>query len=248
MVALEKKTGKEVWRASTSSLPPIEGKSKKGAVKRPYGHASYSSAIVVEVGGVRQYVQFLSGGVVGISAKDGKLLWHYDHPANAIANCSTPIFRDNSVFAASAYNIGGGRASIKGSEGRFQADELFFVKKLQNHHGGMVLVGDHVYGTGGNLLMCVSFKTGEIAWQSRGVGKGSVAYADGHIYHRGEDGKVALVEATPTGYKEKSRFSQPDRSDKKAWAYPVIVGGKLYLRDWDVLLCYDIKDNASQKN
>ena len=88
--------------------------------------------------------------------------------------------------------------------------------------------------------MCVNFKTGEIAWQNRGVGKGSVAYADGHIYHRGEGGVVALVEATPEGYKEKGRFSQPDRSSQRAWPHPVIAGGKLYLRDWDTLLCYDV--------
>ena len=147
------------------------------------------------------------------------------------------------MFAASGYGNGGGRAKIKLDGAKFKAEEMFFVKQLQNHHGGMVLVGDYIYGTGTQTLMCVSFKDGTIAWQERGVGKGSVAYADGHIYHRGENGDVALVEATPTGYKEKGRFRQPSRSRNKAWAHPVIAGGKLYLRDWDVLLCYDIKGN-----
>jgi len=124
----------------------------------------------------------------------------------------------------------------------FTAKEEYFIRAMQNHHGGIVLVGDHFYGTGTNTLLCVNFKTGKIAWQERSVGKGSVAYADGHLYVRSENGPVALVEATPAGYKEKSRFSQPDRSAKQAWPYPVIAGGKLYLRDWDTLFCYDIKE------
>lgn len=234
LVALDKKTGKEIWRA------PVKGlKAKRGS----YNRAGYSSAIVVESGGVKQYVQFLSGGVVGIAAKDGKLLWHYDEPANGTANCSTPIFHDDSVFAASAYSTGGGRAKIVKAENGFKAEPVYFLNKLQNHHGGMVLVGEHVYGTGSGSLMCINFKDGKEAWSSRGAGKGSVAYADGHVYQRGEDGMVCLVEATPAGYKEKGRFKQPDRSSLRAWAHPVIAGGKLYLRDWNVLLCYDVKGN-----
>lgn len=234
LVALDKKTGTVIWKAPVAGLP--------GGKRRSYATAAYSSVIVAGVGNTRQYIQFLSGGVVGISAKDGKLLWHYDNPANGTANCSTPIFHDGAVFAASAYGTGGGLAKIvTEAGGGFRAEQAYFVKPMQNHHGGMVLVGDHIYGTGANTLLCVEFKTGKIAWQERSVGKGSVAYADGHLYVRSEGGPIALVEATPAGYREKGRFDQPDRSSKRAWAHPVIAGGRLYLRDWDVLLCYDIK-------
>lgn len=234
LVALDKKTGSEIWRS------PVPLKAKEGQ-KRAYPTAGYSSVIVAEVDGVKQYVQFLDGGVVGVAAKDGKLLWHYDAPASPTANCSTPIFHDGSVVAAASYNTGGGRAKIVRAGNGFKAEELYFVKNLQNHHGGLVLVGGHLYGTNNSGLLCVDFKSGEIVWQNRGVGKGSLTYADGHLYHRGEDGTVALVEATPAGYKEKGRFAQPDRSSQRAWPYPVIAGGKLYLRDWDTLLCYDVK-------
>jgi outer membrane protein assembly factor BamB len=105
----------------------------------------------------------------------------------------------------------------------------------------MILVDGYFYGTNGNALLCVDWLTGEIKWQNRSVGKGSVAYADGHLYVRSEKGPVALVEATPKEYREKGRFEQPDRSDLKAWAHPIVAGGRLYLRDWDVLLCYDVK-------
>jgi outer membrane protein assembly factor BamB len=257
MVALNKKDGKVIWKAPVTGLVmkarpnPFAkgkgGKSKGGKGKMfgggppSYSQVGHSSVVAADIGGVHQYVQFLCGGVVGIAAKDGKLLWHYDDPASQ-TNCSTPLVHGDAVFAASGYGTGGGRANIKVSDGTFKSEPAFFVKSLQNHHGGMVLVGDHVYGTGAAALLCVSFKDGEVAWQERGVGKGSVCFADGHIYHRGENGGVALVEATPAGYKEKGRFMQPDRSEKKAWPHPVVAGGKLYLRDWDALFCYDVKE------
>src|SRR5262249_19636697 len=190
-----------------------------------------------------QYVQFLSGGVVGISAKDGKLLWHYDEPSCGQANCSTPIFRDGAVFAASAYNNGGGKALILEKDGSFEAKQKFFVSSFQNLHGNMVLVKDHVYGCDESALLCMSFEDGEIAWRhARGAGKGSVTFADGHVYHRGEKGTVVLVEANPKKYVEKGRFRQPERSDQNTWATPVIAGGTMYLRAWAGLLCYDVTD------
>jgi len=231
LVALDKLTGAVLLKA------PVTGM-KSG--KRSYSTAAYSSPITTELGGIKQYVQFLSGGVVGIAAEDGKLLWHYDKPANGTANCSTPIVLPDAVFAASAYGTGGGLARIEKDGVALKAEEAYFVKGMQNHHGGMILVGNHLYGTGSGTLLCVDIKTGAIAWQERGVGKGSIAFADGLIVHRGESGPVALVEANPMGYREKGRFDQPNRSSERAWPHPVIAGGKLYLRDWDILLCYDV--------
>ena len=239
LVALKKADGSVVWKAAVKDLEAKPG-GKKGKNKA-YSTAGYSSVIKAEVAGVPQYIQFLTGGVVGIGAKDGKFLWHYDEPANGTANCSTPIFKDNAVFAASAYGNGGGRADLTREGDSFKAEQKYFIKKLQNHHGGMVLVGNHVYGTGGGSLMCVDFSTGEVKWDERSVGKGSITYADGMLYVRGEGGKVALVEANPEKYVEKGQFSQPDRSKQAAWPHPVVVGGKLYLRDWDTLFCYDLK-------
>lgn len=235
LVALHKKTGEVIWKAAIPAAMP----GKPGV----YNAAGYASLVVSEIEGVRQYIQFLAGGVVGVSAKDGTLLWTYDHPASRTANCFTPIVRAGSVFAASAYGIGGGTAQIRRTGNTFKTNELYFVKELQNHHGGMVLVGDHLYGTGASKLYCVDFKTGKVVWENAGVGKGSILYADGYLYVRSEKGVIALVEATPTAYREKGRFLQPMRSAQGTWAHPVIAGGRLYLRDWDVLYCYDVKGN-----
>jgi outer membrane protein assembly factor BamB len=225
VVAFNKMTGAVLWKAN---VPQND-------------RAHYSSAIAADVNGQRQIIQFLSGGVVGLDAKTGKFLWRYDSPANRTANCSAPIFRDNHVFAASAYSTGGGLAKLSSSGGNTKADEVYFTKRMQNHHGGMVLVGDYLYGFDNNNLTCLDFKTGEVKWADRSVGKGSVSYADGNIYARSERGPVALVEATPNGYVEKGRFDQPERTGNPAWTYPVIANGKLYLLDQNTLFCYDIK-------
>ena len=115
------------------------------------------------------------------------------------------------------------------------------MKDFLNHHGGTVLVDGHIYGTGAAELFCVDFETGTVKWEAKGVGKGSVGYADGHLYVRSENGPMALVEVSPAGYKEISRFSPADRAREKAWPYPVIAGGCLYLRDQDILQCYDVR-------
>jgi outer membrane protein assembly factor BamB len=227
LVALDKATGKVVWKAA---VPKADG-------------AHYSSAIAIESAGQRQYVQFVHGGVVAVGASDGEFLWRYNAPANGTANCSTPIFHDGHVYAASAYGTGGGLAKVEKTGGKFAATEVYFEKRLENHHGGLVLVDGYLYGEGGGKLTCVNFMTGEIAWSEPKASKGSLTYADGHLYHRNEGGKgtVILVEANPKKYMEKGRFDQPDRSKTSAWAHPVVSNGRLYIRDQEMLLCYDIK-------
>jgi outer membrane protein assembly factor BamB len=240
LVAFNKANGEVVWKTVIKGLQAKAG-GKKGGPPKSYATAGYSSAIIATLGGVKQYVQFISGGVVGVEAKTGKLLWHYDDPANGSANIATPIVRDDFVFAASAYSTGGGLAKVSKDGAAFKAEQQYFEKQIQNHHGGLVLVKDHVYGTNARNLLCLDFKTGKIVWDDPCVGKGSVTYADGHLYVRGENGKVALVEANPAKYIEKARFTQPERSRQSAWPHPVVVGGKLYLRDWDALFVYDVK-------
>jgi outer membrane protein assembly factor BamB len=226
LVALDKKTGKVIW---TSQVPSGE-------------RAAYASAIVADVQGQRQYIQFLSKGVVGIAASDGKYQWRYDAPANGTANCSTAVFHDNAVFAASGYGTGGGLAQLKRDGGATEATEVYFSDHMKNHHGGMVLVDGYLYGANDpNQLVCLEFATGKQMWTHK-AGKGSIAYADGRLYYRDERGPILMIEATPKGFVEKGRFEQPDRSKANAWPHPVIANGKLYIRDQDVLLCYDVRN------
>jgi outer membrane protein assembly factor BamB len=224
IVAMLKTNGKPVWQAKLGDT------------------ADYSSILPIQVEGTKQYVQFTKEGVVGVHAKNGGLLWRYDKPANGTANCSTPVFADDSVFAASGYGAGGGLVHLKKNRKKWDATEIYFTKEMKNHHGGLVLVDGHLYGCDDpGVLRCLDFKTGKSLWQDRGCGKCSLLYADGMLYCRSEQGLVSLVVATPNGFELKGRFEQPQRSDKNAWPHPVIAGGRLYLRDQDKLFCYELR-------
>jgi outer membrane protein assembly factor BamB len=225
IVALDKTNGNKVWGA---------------AVGDP---AAYSSVIKAAIYGVEQYINLTANGVISVRAKDGKFLWRFEPPGRKVANIATCIASGNSVFTAIGYNIGGGRIEIKRSGDQFEAKEIFFTKKMQNHHGGVVLWDGMIYGCSNPKdLTCLDFKTGEIKWSDKSSGKCSVLYADGMLYCRDENGPISLVQATPEGFKLKGRFNQPDRSKLNSWPHPVIANGMLYIRDQDVLLCYDVQE------
>jgi len=237
IVALDKKTGRTLW---TTAIAPIGELGKDGA--------AYSSIMITHGGGHKQYVQLLGRGLVGIDAESGKFLWGYNKIANKTANIPTPIIKDDYVFCSTGYQTGAALLRLKAKGDGIEAEEVWFQtgKDLQNHHGGMVLVGDYLYGGHGHnkgFPVCVEFKTGKIQWDGgRGPGSGSAAvvYADGQMYFRYQDGVMALVDASPKGYKLQGQFKIPD-STKPSWPHPVVVGGRLYLREQDELFVYDLR-------
>ncbi|MDX1502343.1 MAG: PQQ-binding-like beta-propeller repeat protein [Thermoanaerobaculia bacterium] len=242
VVALDRATGETLWRAA---LPADMG---------PEGvpGAGYSSAVVSEAGGVRQYVQLVGKGVLGIEAATGKVLWHYNRVANEIANIPTPLVRGDQVFVSSGYGTGAALLEIESGDGGWTAREVYFLpgNELQNHHGGMVWVDDHVYtGTGHNkgLPVAVEVATGKTAWgpeRNDGRDSAAIALADGRLYFRYQNGLMILIEATPEAYREHGSFEIPEVRDP-SWSHPVIADGRLYLREQDHLFVYDLTPPAA---
>jgi outer membrane protein assembly factor BamB len=239
MVALDKMTGKEVWRT------PYEVDGEKGKKE-----AGYSSAVISNGAGVKQYVQMTGKGAVGVRAKDGKLLWSYNKVANGVAVIPTPLVDGDYVFASSGYGDGGTALLKLTKDGDgVKAEEVYFLdpKTFQNHHGQMILDKGYVYAGhkhGEGFPTCVELKTGKIVWggkDNRGPGKGSAAVIEvgGQLVFRYQNGLVALIEATPKEYHLWGTFT-PDYTEGENWAHPVVCGGKLYLRQKDRLICYDV--------
>ncbi len=232
LLALNKKTGAVIWKSAVPGGDP----------------AGYASAIVVQVGGRKQYVQFLSKGIVGVDAKTGQFLWRYAEVVKGMAQMVTPVARDGYVYGG-ANGIGGGLVRLKSDRSGVAAEQVYFERGLPNSMGGSVLVGEYLYGTASTGLVAVEFTTGKLKWQAESIGRGSVAYADGLLYLHGENGEMALVEATPEAYREKGRFTPPAQPKhnrlgpmpEKSWAYPVIANGRLYIRELGTLWAYDIK-------
>ena len=223
VVALDKMSGETIW--TSQELSDVPG---------------YASVIVADVQGVRTLMTLTDRAGVGIRASDGKLMWRYPRVANRTANAATPIFHEDKVFYSSAYSTGGALLSLTAEGGEVQAEEVYFTRSMQNHHGGLVLVDGYLYGFHNSILTCLEFATGERMWRDRSVGKGSITYADGHLYILSENNVVGLVEANPTEYREKGRFEIVDQG-LPSWAHPVVSGGRLYIRDQSTLASYDIR-------
>ena len=227
LVALNKQTGELIWKCA---IP--EG-----------DQAAYTSAQAIKVGGVRQYIQMVQKGLVGVEAKTGKLLWRYDKTAKGSpAVIPTPVADGDFIYSAGARS-GGGGIRLKVNGGTFEAEQAYYSPKLPTSIGGVVKVGEYLYGTSAGALLCLEFTTGNVKWDDRSISPASLCYADGRLYLHGENGEVALVEATPEAYREKGHFKPtdlPDHGASKAWAYPVIANGRLYIRDLGTLWCYDV--------
>jgi outer membrane protein assembly factor BamB len=236
MVALDRKTGKTIWRTQGRRLGPL------GA-----NGAGYASAVVSNAAGTRQYVQLLGRGLIGVEAETGRLLWGYNRIANDIANIATPVVRGDYIFTSTGYGTGSALIKIKRGDDGLEVEEIYFLeaRTLQNHHGGVILDHDTIFtGTGHNkgFPVAVDFMTGKVDWgpeTNAGRNSAAITYADGRIYFRYQDGRMILVEATPEAYRECGTFVIPD-VEKESWPYPAIANRKLYLREQDTLYCYDI--------
>lgn len=230
VVALDAKTGEKIWVAKLGDP------------------ASYSSPIVATLADTRMYVVFTEVGLVGLRASDGVLLWRYNAPSNGQANIPTPVVVGSTVFAASGYGTGGGCVWIKkNEEGKFVAEELYFTNKMQNMHGGFVVLDGYLYGCSDpGVLVALNYKTGKVAKVVR-TGRFSIAAADDMLYVRGEDGKMYLYNASPTSLVKRGEFEQEYRSEEKAWPHPVIANGRLYLRDQYYLYVYDVMKDRKEE-
>ncbi len=228
LMALNKKNGEVIWKCA------VPGGSD----------ASYSSVILAEFSKVKQYVQFLATGLVGVDAKTGKVLWRYEKTAKGSpAVILTPLVADGMIYSG-AFRATSAMVKPVLKDGTFAVEEIYSGNKLPIGLGGIVKVGDSFYGSSSQSAMCVDFKTGTVKWEERAIGPCSWLVADKRVYLHAESGEVALIEPSAEAYREKGRFSPsnpPARGQAKAWAYPVVANGRLYIREQNSLWCYDVK-------
>ncbi len=242
VVALDKATGETIWACNMDS-----DKRDPDEKSLPDG-AGYASPVISEGGGVKQYVQLVGKGLIGVRASDGQLLWHYSRVGNGTANIPTALVEADYVFTSTGYGTGSALLKLTSDgQGGVNAEEVYWLesRELQNKHGGMTLVDGYIYcgqGNGEGLPICVEMKTGKVAWgpvRAEGRGETSTVYADGHIIFRREDGTVILAKATPSKYIVEKTF-KPEFQKKESWAHPVIANGVLYLREQEKLMAYRV--------
>lgn len=226
ILALELDTGKKIWQSTEFT----EG-------------AQYASIVPATINGAKQYVQLTATNVVGINPDTGGVIWKADWPGK-VAVIPTPIVHEDCVYVSSGYGAGSGRFDIDGSN----AKSAWANKVMKNHHGGVIRVGDNLYGYSDDAgWVCQDWKTGERVWSEKSkLGKGAVAFADGKLYCVSESGgEVVLIDASPDGWKEHGRFKLSPQTERRKssggiWVHPVIANGKMFLRDQEIILAYDI--------
>jgi outer membrane protein assembly factor BamB len=235
MVALDKKTGNVKWHAV-----------REGDIG-----AGHASIVISNVGSTRVYVQTTGSGALGVRASDGKLLWSYPIDRTT-AVIPTPIVRGDLVFFSAGYKRGGALLRQSPADDGVKIDEVYPLnRELANKHGGIVLVGDYLYGDSDDAGMpfCAELQTGKVVWKKRGSGKNSAAFAaaDGRLYIHFADGTMVLAKADPEKYEEVGSFKPPHGGERPSWAHPVIADGHLYLRESNSIVCFDVRDkNAGQ--
>ena len=218
LVAFAKKSGRVVW-ASQGDKP------------------SYSSPLAITVGGMRQIVFFTAEGPVAVTPAEGRLLWRHTWHTSYDANVATPVFvAPDRIFISSGYDKGAALLQIKA--GGAGVEQVWQSRVMKNHMATSVLYQGYLYGFDEGTLKCIEAGSGETAWRKRGFGKGTLILADGHLFVLGEGGDLALVEATPAEYRERSRV---EVFKSKCWTAPSLSGGKLYLRDEREVVCLDVK-------
>jgi outer membrane protein assembly factor BamB len=228
IVALNKETGEVIWQSGGLT-----------------DSAHYSSVIAAEVHGERQYIQLFEKRLAGVSAADGSLRWQVDWPGRT-AVIPTPVFHENHVYVTSGYDVGCMLVRIDPGN---EVSQVYRNNIMENHHGGVVLLEGHIYGySDSEGWTCQNFMTGAKVWSERGgLGKGPLTYADGRLYCLEENsGTMVLAGASTSGWEEHGRFKLEAQSDRrsprgKIWTHPVISGGRLYLRDQEMISCYVLK-------
>ncbi|MFW6171867.1 MAG: PQQ-binding-like beta-propeller repeat protein [Planctomycetota bacterium] len=226
VVALNKKTGKTVWAAESVG-----------------DRAGYATPAIAEFAGRRMVLTMSSKALVGVDISNGDLLFRHEHITRYDVNALTPICVDGHVFISSGYGSGSELVKLTATEGRITAEQVWENKDLDNHHGGVVLLDGHVYGADfRRYWLCLDWETGQTEYQERGVGKGSLTYADGMLYTLSEKrGTVGLVKPTPAEHKLVSEFTIPEGGEGPVWAHPVVCDGRLYIRHGDLLFAFDVK-------
>jgi outer membrane protein assembly factor BamB len=231
VAAFNKHNGKLVWQALDDP-------------------AGYSSPIAVTAAGVRQVVVFTGAGLVGMAPGDGKLFWRYPWETSYGVNAATPIFfrarsgerTHECLFISSGYGKGCALLEVmKGEGGAPEVKMVYENNRMRNHFSSSVRLGDHVYGLDDDRLTCMEVRTGQVAWQQRGLGKGALIAAGRHLIVLGEAGTLALVEAAPDAYHESARF---DVFQGKCWTAPALAHGRLYLRDEKEVVCLDLRKKS----
>lgn len=233
LLALNKKTGKVVWKTQSDKM-------------------THSTPTVTTIHGQRQVIFFTQTGLVSCDTTSGKVLWRHDFKF-AVSTAISPVVAGDIVYCSAGYGVGSAAARVVKSGNRFRAAELWRIhghKDVANHWSTPVHKGGYLYGMfsfkkyGEGPLKCVELKTGKVIWSKDGFGPGNVTIAGDKIIALADDGHVVIAEASPAKYKELSRAKV---IGGKCWSTPILSNGRIYVRSTTEAACLDVAGRTASR-
>jgi outer membrane protein assembly factor BamB len=225
MAAVDKQDGQTVW-----TTEPLAG-----------DRVAHASPMLFRYAGRRILSNCSSGHGFGVDADTGKLLWTVPLKNNYGTNTTTPVFGDGSIFYVTAYAFGT-CYRLRPQAGGFQAEKAW-TTTLDSCTGAVLLVDGMLLGSGyekHKSWLCLDWQSGQVRYEFKGLTTSSAVYADGRLYCLAQDGQAALLKPTPERCEIVGQFRLVPEKTPDAWAYPVVLHGRLYLRYHDTLWCYDV--------
>lgn len=226
MVTLDKQSGRSVW-----TTEPLANE-----------NTSYASPILFVDGGRRLIANCSSKHGFGVDADTGRLQWTVPLENPYDTHVATPVYGSGAVFYVTAYRDRGRLYRLRHS-GPSVTAEYAWTSPMDNVTGGAVLVDSILYSSAYSKprhWFAIDWQTGHTRQELKEVGSGAAIYAEGRLYCLEENGTMTLVETAADGLKLAGRFRPVSRRVRDAWAHPVLLDGRLYIRYHDTLWCYDV--------
>ena len=230
VAAFDRTTGNLIWKAGDDSI-------------------GYSSPVVADVAGTRQVIAVTGTSVLGVRPDSGDVLWRVDWKTQHDGNIATPLVVGDYVFVSANYGKGCQLLHLTPSDGGVSADVVYFRKGrvMMTHHSTCVHRDGYLYGFDMNDLRCVDLRAGEINedWIARPesggrLDKGCVILAGDKLIGLTQTGTLFLADADPEEFRFHGRV-EDILTGNECWALPVLVNGRIYLRDSEKVLCLDVR-------
>ena len=219
VAAYDRLTGEVVWRG----LDDVQ---------------SYTSPMLVTLGGVRQILVVTAARAAGLRPADGVLLWEYPWRVRTVPNMAQPVVvGDDRLFLSASYGKGAALMALTPDGDRFTAATVWETHRMRNRFSSSVLIDGYIYGLDNSILACLDAATGELLWKGGRYGSGQLLAAGDHLVILTERGDLVLVRATPERHEEVARFRA---IDGKTWNVPAFAGGRILVRNARQMAAFDL--------
>jgi len=223
LAAFDKRTGKPIWHCGDD----------------PVG---YATPYPFTFNGTRYVVGFTGASAIVAEMKTGRLVLRIPWQTSWKVNAASPIYHNGYLFITSGYRTGCGLFKLAAEGDKLTADEVWQSDVLLNKFQSCVLIDGKLYSSDQKGLKCVDFMTGNEEWNIHRKKHGTLVPADGKFFFLSQEGTLEVGPISPTGFEP---FVEAEILSGRCWSIPVIHNGRLYARNLERLVCFDLRGGTN---